>query len=477
MNGLFKGSPTLAALLPPAFRRRSAGSELGKGGAAGEPSEPSEPRNLAAGLELLGGEGEREAAAGGAGAGAGADAAPAAAPGKNSKSKKKKHQQRKKRLAAAAELAAAAGGAVQRFAVQMGVGPDPTKGSPLKGSGSGSAPAAGAAESVSGGSTSADSSTTSSPSGGSSPARGDADGEPERVVSGGSAPAAGKRVSFAEPLPKDEFEVVDLGSPSRGGGPGAARELPAAAAAAPAALAVDEGAAAAAAATAAAATAAAAGGAEEPVCHEFLVSVAALGSSETTIFQDWLDVRAPEGAWRRRWVLVHNNVLYVFPSFDSSRPTSIVILDQVSVESAEPEEGAFALRLRSRTGRLLLLRAASDKMRDQWVELLTTHNFEYQMSLRRKLAAQVESHLCELAGGGAASPRRRARGRGRQQHQLKLQQQRALSAPTYEASAGVMWSIFVLVQVMVQLSLDVAVFLSRRPLRINAPPRTRAPVL
>jgi hypothetical protein len=180
-------------------------------------------------------------------------------------------------------------------------------------------------------------------------------------------------------------------------------------------------------------------------------------------------------------VLVHNNVLYVFPSFDSSRPTSIVILDQVSVESAEPEEGAFTLRLRSRTGRLLLLRAASDKMRDQWVELLTTHNFEYQMSLRRKLAAQVESHLRELAGGGAAPQRRSVRARGRHQHrdQRQLQQynHRAISAPTYEASAGVMWSIFVLVQVMVQLSLDVAVFLSRRPLRVNAPPRARPPVL
>jgi hypothetical protein len=113
------------------------------------------------------------------------------------------------------------------------------------------------------------------------------------------------------------------------------------------------------------------------VCDEFLVSVetfqaAAASSGKAggkvgTIFQDWLGVRMPsERVFTRKWSLVHNNALYLFNSFDSARPSSVVLLDQVVLS----DSGKQTFSLTSRTGRVLYLATETPQLKVQWINLL-----------------------------------------------------------------------------------------------------------
>jgi len=185
----------------------------------------------------------------------------------------------------------------------------------------------------------------------------------------------------------------------------------------------------------------------ELVCHEFLVGVELLNKTNSVVVQDWLRVRTDEGDWISKWALLHNNVLYLFPSYDAERPCSVAILDQIMVEDGPGNElSPFVFRLHSRNGRILYLQTDSTSMKTRWIELLSSHSYDYQLSLARRAKKKHHNHLAGSSEGATAA-----------QYKPGRKYKRAPSHNNLDVSS-MMFGLLMMVQVLLQVSLDSVFF-------------------
>mmetsp|Transcript_17495 Transcript_17495/g.28306 ORF Transcript_17495/g.28306 Transcript_17495/m.28306 type:complete len:381 (+) Transcript_17495:345-1487(+) len=196
-------------------------------------------------------------------------------------------------------------------------------------------------------------------------------------------------------------------------------------------------------------------------CHEFHVGAKTL-VAESIVIQDWLRVLShhesgestSRARWKNRWTVVHNNVLYFFSSYDAPRPSTIVILDQVTVEAecteAEVRQIKSSLgvgksslfKLRSRAGRVLYLQADSVTLKNKWIDLLESRGYEYRMQLENKPKKIKAS---------TTTPAR----------SVKSKQTRETSAQPLALACGA----FVFAQVLFQAWLEILYFLTQRDTR------------
>ncbi|GBG34157.1 Cytohesin-2 [Hondaea fermentalgiana] len=180
-------------------------------------------------------------------------------------------------------------------------------------------------------------------------------------------------------------------------------------------------------------------------------SAAKLTSSADTgasgVLKGWIHIADnAQGPWKKRWAVVHNNVLYMFPLKDSSRPSTIVILDEVSLEPDCPEDGSI-FKLQTTAGRVLVLRAKSPASKDLWVSNLSSRGYEMQFA-----AAERELKLRQRNARRTDAHRRRE----------VATRARVAATAVAEAPASIFWSSFVLVQVWMEFCMEILnVFLGR----------------
>jgi len=119
------------------------------------------------------------------------------------------------------------------------------------------------------------------------------------------------------------------------------------------------------------------------LCHEFFIPARAL--ADEAIYQDWVRVLESEPLiWNNRWAIVHNNFVYLYKSFDDSRPSDVVILDHIKVFN-EPDKGPNTFGITTRTNRTLIFQANSEALKSKWMHLLVSGGYEHQLQRQKNL--------------------------------------------------------------------------------------------
>jgi len=165
---------------------------------------------------------------------------------------------------------------------------------------------------------------------------------------------------------------------------------------------------------------------KQAACYDFLVSVdELLKKAGKNAFQTWVNVSTHDNeAWTRRWAVVHHHALYLFAAVDSKTPLAIFILDEAEIRPSRAHQNALSIT--SQTGHLALLQAESREERNR---------------IGRKLVSQTTHRRVGSPRKPAPAPQ-------------------AVPRFSFDPSA-MLWSVFLLVQVFMQLSVEVMQFLTQ----------------
>eukprot|EP00512_Aurantiochytrium_limacinum_P004040 CAMPEP_0171496026 /NCGR_PEP_ID=MMETSP0958-20121227/6468_1 /TAXON_ID=87120 /ORGANISM="Aurantiochytrium limacinum, Strain ATCCMYA-1381" /LENGTH=643 /DNA_ID=CAMNT_0012030073 /DNA_START=1214 /DNA_END=3145 /DNA_ORIENTATION=- len=175
--------------------------------------------------------------------------------------------------------------------------------------------------------------------------------------------------------------------------------------------------------------------------------LASSAESVSGVLKGWVSITENmQGPWKKRWAVVHNNVLYMFPQKDASRPSTIVILDEVALEADCPEDESI-FKIKTSSGRVLIMRAKSAASKELWVSNLGSRGYEMQYAAAER----------------ALQRRHRQAKKAQPQRQQHLSERAKIAASAVkEAPESIFWGSFVMIQVWFQFCAAILnVFLGR----------------
>jgi len=131
-------------------------------------------------------------------------------------------------------------------------------------------------------------------------------------------------------------------------------------------------------------------------------------SMQSSLLKGWIRVSySPNGEWRTRWAVVHHNILYMFPSEQASRPSSIYVLDGIVIDSKPRrcEPGVF--KIVTRASRTMYLHTETETSRSKWISHLRSQSYERQLQKRHELEEKKKRRANKLAMRHVMRPRPR----------------------------------------------------------------------